>query len=122
MERELYTIIKLDLKIGKINKKYILSKQFTSLHDKFVNLNNRNNYFYLNPDIKVKRKDQLILNIQYNNLFYGFYLYEYKEYCRCAEEFFTYFLNYEIITGICSPDFPSNIKNIFSILNKYVLE
>lgn len=115
----LYTTLNLDLKLSKLHGHYELSNEFVYLHDKFVATKDPTKYFTLGPNINVPRKDQLLLNLQYNTLYYGFNIYSYVEYCCQAQEFFTYFLNYEILTERCSAEFPTNVKTIFSILNKY---
>lgn len=119
MERELFKILDLELRIGKLNKKFELSDDFEWIHNNFILFYKQENYFNLTSNINVKRKDQLLLNLQYNNLIYGYNIYNYTDYCKYVEEFFTYFLNYELTTGRCSPEFPKNVKKIFYILNKY---
>lgn len=119
MDREMFKVLDVDMRISKLNKNFKLSDRFIWLHDNFVKNNKSEDYFVLNSNIKVERKDQLLLNIQYNNLLYGYGVYNYDVYYKYAEEFFTYFLNYEIITNRCNPEFPTIIKNIFEILNKY---
>lgn len=119
MEREMYKVLDMDMRISKINKHFQLSDQFIWMHDHFVENRSQDEYFSLGSNIKVERKDQLLLNLQYNNLLYGFNMYNYDIYYKYVEEFFTYFLNYEITTGRCNPQFPNIIKNIFQILNKY---
>lgn len=119
MERELYKILDLDLRVGRLNKRFELSREFEKLHNDYIGFVDKKFYFNLEPNIKVNRKDQLLLNLQYNNLLYSYNIHDYNDYCNYVEEFCTYFLNYEVITGYCSPKFTENIKNIFSILNKY---
>lgn len=119
MERELYRILDIDYRISKLNNHFELSHQFEWLHDNYIKIQDSRKYFELHPYIKVKRRDQLILNLQYNNLLYSCNIYNFIDYCSYAEEFFTYFLNYELTTGRCSPQFPNIIKTIFNILNKY---
>ncbi|WBR61496.1 hypothetical protein [Drosophila suzukii associated hytrosavirus 1] len=118
MERGLFKTLDLDFRISKIKKKFVLSESFERIHNNYVELFSRDT-FTLSPDIMVKRKDQLLLNLQFNNLFHSYNMYTYQDYCRYAEEFFTYFLNYEIITGICSPQFPKIIRSIFERLELY---
>lgn len=118
MERILYKILYQDFDLSKQYSKYELSKQFEKIHNKFVKLHNPDKYFNISSNITVKRKDQLILNLQYNKLYYGYYVYEQDDYLRYIEEFFSNFLSYELTTGRCSPDFPKNIKELFEILNK----
>lgn len=115
----MYKVLDIDMRIGKINKNFQLSDKFVWLHDEFVQKNKSEEYFTLDSNINVKMKDQLLLNIQYNNLLHGYGIYNFDVYCKYTEEFFTYFLNYEIITNRCNPQFPIIIKNIFEILNKY---
>lgn len=119
MELELYKTLDLDFRISKINKLFILSEEFILVHNTFVKTLNPDNYFTLETNINVKRRDQLLLNIQYNNLLYSLNVCTYEDYCKCAEEFFTYFLNYEIITRHGCPQFPNIIQNIFAVLNKF---
>lgn len=119
MERNLFLSLDYDFRLSKLNKKFELSREFDYLHTQFCLLHNSEKYFKLEPRINVKRKDQLLLNLQYNNLLFGFPIYSYEYYCQCAEEFCTYFLNYEIVSGRCSPQFPENIRAIFLILNQY---
>lgn len=118
MERALYKALDIDLRIGKLTKDFQLSEQFERTHDYYVQKHNDSRkHFNLEPNIEAKRKDQLLLNLQYNNLLLSHHVYEYKDYVNYTEEFFTYFLNYELTTGRCSPQFPQIIKNIFQILN-----
>lgn len=122
MERELYKSLDLDLRISRLNKHYILSPQFETLHDSFVGLFSAERYFDLSLESKVQRRDQILLHLQYRSLLYGYGVYPYTQYLRYCEEFFTYFLNYELTTGRCSPQFPQVVRHIFDILNKYVKE
>lgn len=125
--RDLYDILYLDLRNGKLNKNFKLSKHFVMIHNHnvnnsgYTNNNNNNKYFEIDADIKATRKDQLLLNLQYNNLINSYNIYDFHEYYQHAEEFFTYFLNYELTTDRWSPSFPQLIENIFSILNKYTI-
>lgn len=119
MEIELYKTLDLDLRISKLNKNFQLSDEFTNYHNIFVRTLNPANYFTLSSEINVNRKDQLLLNIQYNNLLYSLNVYRYDDYVRYAEEFFTYFLNYEITTRRGSPSFPVIVRSIFDILNRF---
>lgn len=121
MEREIFRSLNTDLRLGKINKKFVLSEQFDWVHKQFVLSSNKETHFNLEPSITVKRKDQLLLNLQYNNLLYGYNIYDYHDYCKYTEEFFTYFINYELTTGRVSPNFPKIIRNVFKILNKYTM-
>lgn len=121
MDRELYRVLDLDFRLSKLNKRFELSNQFEVLHDVFITMfGDESTYFELAPQIKAKRKDQLLLNLQYNNLLYGYQVYRYEDYLLYAEEFFTYFLNYEMTTHRCSPQFPTNIRKVFRILNQFV--
>lgn len=117
MDRELYRILDLDFRICKRNKHFQVSEEFKLLHRYFVDMHDSRNYFQLTPKIKVKRKDQLLLNLQYNNLLNGIYTYE--DYLCYTEEFFTYVINYELTTGNCAPNFADNIQEIYQILNKF---
>lgn len=119
IERDLYIILNSNLKNCIANKHFELSKDFEILHNEYIKIYNSKKYFFLDTKIKVKRKDQLLLNLQYNNLIYTFNIHSYEDYCKHVEEFFTCFLNYELTTGRCSQDFPTLIKNIYNILNKY---
>lgn len=119
MENELYKHLDLDLRIGKLNKNFQLSEQFINIHNVFVRSLDSKDYFDLNLEINVKRKDQLLLNLQYNNLIYSLNVYRYDDYLRYMEEFFTYFLNYEVVTRRGSPSFPQIVMNIFNIINRY---
>ena len=119
MDRELYRILDLDFRICKRNKNFRLSQEFIVLHNHFVATLDRKRYFTLTPRIRVKRFDQLLLNLQYNNLLHGYNVYSYEDYCRYTEEFLTYMLNYELTTGNGNADFPENIQQIFAILNRY---
>lgn len=116
---DVYRILDLDFRISRYNKKFQLSNQFKALHNNFVRQHNPEHYFNLTENIDVKRNDQLLLNLQYNNLLLGYAIHPYENYCRYTEEFLVYFLNYEMTTGFCSPNFPQNIETIFNILNKY---
>lgn len=116
---ELYKALNMDLSLSRINKRYELSDEFTSLHDSFVRTHDKKYYFTLSKKIDTNRKDRLLLNLQYNNLLLCHSLYIYEDYYRCAEEFFTYFINYEITSGYCSPSFPLIVNSIFNILNMY---
>lgn len=119
MERELYKQLNLDLKIGKLNKNFKLSQHFELLHNSFIKLQNSKYYFNLTDNNSLIRKDQLLLNLQYNNIIYHSYGYAFDECLGFVEEFFTYFLNYELTTGRWSPNFTENIQQVFFILNKY---
>lgn len=116
---ELYRILDLNIRLSRLNKRFELLNEFKISHDKLVSGRNPRYYFNLSEQINVKRKDQLLLSLQYNKLLHSYNLYSYEDYYRCTEEFFTYFLNYEMTTLYCSPSFPQIITSIFDILNKY---
>lgn len=119
MEILLYQCLELDLRNGELNKNFQLSTQFKEIHRNFIAAYDERKYFALSPDINVQRKDQLLLNLQYNNLLYSGLIYCYDDYYRYVEEFLQYFLSYEMTTGRCSPQFIDNIEKIFNTLNMY---
>lgn len=121
ISRQLYKALNLDLRFSRIEKKYFLSEEFEWLHKKFIETQDSRKFFKLEREIKVKRADQLLLNLQYNNLVNSYHIFSFQDYRNYMEEFFTYFLNYELTTGYCSPLFPNNIKEIFYIVNTYYL-
>lgn len=119
MEIQLFKFLNLDLSTSKRNKNFQLSDEFIEYHRIFMRNLDSERFFTLQSDITVQRKDQLLLNIQYNNLLYSVNVYMYEDYCRYAEEFFTYMLNYQIVTRRGCPTFPDIIQNIFLLLNKF---
>lgn len=120
MEYEMYRNLFLDIKYGETIHKYTVSQNFIILHNVMVSKIHSEKQFILKANIVAERKDQLLLNLQYNKLLNGLYRYSYEDYKRNMEEFFTYFLNYELITGYWCPEFPNMVQKIFDIFNKYV--
>lgn len=119
MQRDLYSYLSSDMKRGRHNNFYVLSPAFISLHMQFMDTLDIHNVFSLSSSSYEQRKDQLLLNLQYSNLLHGGkrFVYQYDEYYRYTEEFFTYFLNYELTTKNGSHSFIQYIEAIFEILN-----
>lgn len=113
MERELFNLLHKNLQLAIKNETFKLSNDFKILHTSFIQLHDKTKYFQLKETIpKNIRKDQLFLNLQYSNLVKNFSFYDPIEYYHSVEEFLTYTLNYEIITGRCL----TNFINIITIL------